>query len=277
MVGTTNNEERAAEPPVIVQASGAVGMVTLNRPSRLNAISPDLARSFVAAMKELERMPDVRAVMVQGNGRAFCAGGDLTHPLFGCDDADERAEMIQEGYGVTRALRESPLPVIVAVHGACAGAGVAIAAAGDIRVAAEDAVFSLDFVRVGVLPDMGTCHLLPRLIGAGRAMELALLAERVDAVEARAMGLIGRIVRGEELGSTAQRLAERVAGMPPRAVQEIKRAVHELPALPLDEAFSREGAALNELVGTEESRNAVRGFLEGRSRDGSPGDGSERP
>lgn len=245
---------------VLIDHEGAVAFVTLNRPERLNALTVQWVDDFLAALGEVG---SARAVVVRAAGRAFCAGADLAeHPVFRLDDPDERMAHVEQAYAVVRALRALPVPVVAAVQGVCAGAGMSVALACDLRVAAEGARFSLDFVRLGVVPDMGASTLLPRVVGPGRAMELALLAERIDAVEAERIGLVNRVVPEAALWGVASATARRIAAMPAQAVQEIKRVMHGLAELSVEDALREEARTVNALVATPDCRGAVAAFLD---------------
>jgi 2-(1,2-epoxy-1,2-dihydrophenyl)acetyl-CoA isomerase len=250
---------------VLLELDGSIGFVTLNRPERLNALTPGWVEDFVAALDTLAgcAFDPVRVVIVRAAGRAFCAGADLKeHPVFSLDDPEERRRVIDRGYEVIERIRALPMPVVAAVQGPCAGAGMSVAVACDLRVAADNARFSLDFVRLGVVPDMGASYYLPHVVGAAKAMELALLAEPVGADEAHRIGLVNRVVSEAALWPEAERMAARIAGMPPLAVREVKRLVRELPALPVHEALQDERETLNRLIGTPECRTAVAAFAE---------------
>lgn len=254
---------------VLLEIDGLVGFVTLNRPERLNALTPGWVEDFVAALDTLaaRAFDPVRVVVVRAAGRAFCAGADLKeHPIFGLDDPEERRPAIDRGYEVIERVRALPMPVVAAVQGPCAGAGMSVALACDLRVAADNARFSLDFVRLGVVPDMGASYNAPLVVGTAKAMELALLAEPMGADEAHRIGLVNRVVPEAALWPEAERMAARIAGMPPMAVREVKRLVRDLPALPMDVAFQDERTTLNRLIGTPECRAAVAAFAERTGR-----------
>lgn len=253
---------------ITTRTAGPIAYVTLNRPERLNAIGPALVEDFLTVADELERAAEageIRVAVLTGEGRAFCAGGDLKDAFFTDTTFEQRRPVVARGYRLIKRLRELPIPLVAGIQGACAGAGVTIAAACDLRVAAEDAMFSLDFVRVGLLPDMGTTYLLPHLLGTGRAMELALLAERIDATEAERIGLVNRVVAAGELHPELERMAERLAGMGPLGLRLAKRAIYQVPNLPVDDGFKVEADFINYLIGTADCREGVTAFAERRT------------
>jgi 2-(1,2-epoxy-1,2-dihydrophenyl)acetyl-CoA isomerase len=156
---------------VQVTRDGAVSTITLHRPERANALDEQLIDELPRVLATEAADRSVGAVVLTGHGANFCAGGDIGHRLFSLPDECDRAPLIAAAYRITETILDLPVPVVVAVNGPCAGAAVAMVAASDIRLAGTSARFSLDFVNLGLLPDMGICHLLPRDIGvaAGRA------------------------------------------------------------------------------------------------------------
>src|SRR5262249_6828156 len=157
----------------------------------------------------------VRAVVLAGQGRNFCAGGDLTHPLFDETDGSARLAQIEDAYGITEALLDLEVPVLAAIQGRCAGAGLALALGCDLRVMATSATFGLAFGRLGLVPDMGLCWMLAPAIGGARALELALTAEVIGSAQAMEWGLVNRVVPdGAELGE-ARAWAEALVAFPP--------------------------------------------------------------
>lgn len=251
---------------VLVETADGVAVVTLNRPERLNAISDGWVEGVIEAFDFLSDAADVRAVVVRGEGRAFCAGGDLVgHPVFAIDDDEERLAHVRRAYEILHAIRALPAPVIAAVHGLCIGAGVSLALACDLRIAAADARFSLAFVKLGLLPDMGATVHLPGVVGMAKAMELSLLGDFVDATEAHRLGLVNRVVAEDELLDEAKALAGRIASLSPHATTAVKRSLYELASLPRDEAFAEESATMSRLLATPESRAAIAAFASKRT------------
>lgn len=251
---------------VLVELANGVGVVTLNRPERLNAISVGWVEGLIDAFAFLGDADDVRAVVVRGAGRSFCAGGDLVgHPVFTADDDDERLAHVRRAYVVLHAIRALPAPVIAAVHGLCIGAGVSLALACDLRVAAADARFTLPFVRLGLLPDMGATVHLPHAVGMAKAMELSLLGDIVDASEAHRIGLVNRVVAEGQAFEEACTLAGRIAALSPHATTAIKASLYDLATRSRQDAFDEESATMARLLVTPESRAAVSAFAASRN------------
>src|SRR5215210_5230010 len=191
----------AEEPTVLVEVDGeaGIGTVTLNRPDALNSLTVPMKHELFAAFRRVEREAAVRAVILTGAGRAFCAGQDLRERLE--PDAPPLGVEVRERYNpIIRAMRGLPKPIVAAINGVAAGAGASLAMAADIRIAADTASFALAFGRVGLVPDSGATWLLPRLVGATKAAEIALLGDVVPAADAERLRLVSRIVPASELG-----------------------------------------------------------------------------
>jgi len=243
---------------------GPVAQITLDVPERLNAQSVAWTNDFHLALDEVAASDGVRAIVVTGAGRAFCAGGDLDHPTFRLDGIEARRPNVEQGYELFRRIRALPQATIAAVNGVAAGSGVTLAASCSLRIAAPSAYFALAFVDVGVVPDQGGCIYLPQIIGTGRALHMALTAERIDADRALAWGLVTEVVEADALVRRARELAALIASKPPLAVRYIARDMIELPSLPFDLAMSIEAEHLNYLIGTNDCREAVAAFKERR-------------
>ncbi len=206
---------------VAIDIDDGVAVVSLDRPHRLNAVVPALVDDLIARLDEVAAREDVRAVVLAGNGRAFCAGHDLKEPT-PPGDSRARIERIQH---VTQRLRALPQPVIAAVHGYAIGAGAVFALGCDLVLAAEDAVFAFPEAGLGLSVTGGASRLLPLLVGPMRAKELLLLGERIGAQRASEMGLVNRVVT-DDLRATAVDMARELADKPSYAVTLVKRGVN---------------------------------------------------
>ncbi len=203
-----------------------VGTITFTRPDKLNALTFDAYREFEHLTRSLARNPDVKCVILRGKGAAFCAGGDV-HEIIGElleKDAHDHLQFTELTGACVRNLREMPQPVIAQVRGAAVGAGAVIALAADLRICAESAKFGFVFTKVGLTgADMGAAYLLPRVIGFGRASELLLLGDTIDAQEAHRIGLANRVVGEDELQTVVFNMARRFANGPTLAHELTKR------------------------------------------------------
>jgi 2-(1,2-epoxy-1,2-dihydrophenyl)acetyl-CoA isomerase len=216
----------------------AVGTILLNRPRAHNALTAEMKTALLAALRQAAASPEVRAVLITGAGPAFCAGQDLREHAELLTAAQDGAAMdtVREHYNpIVLAIRSMPKPVIAAVNGVAAGAGASLALACDLRIAARGASFLMAFARVGLAADTGASWTLQRLVGAGRAAELLLLAEPLAANRALELGLVGQVVDDADLPAAASTLAARLAMGPTAAYAGIKAeldyaAGHDLAA-----------------------------------------------
>ncbi|HVB10007.1 MAG TPA: enoyl-CoA hydratase-related protein [Bacillota bacterium] len=244
--------------PVLYEVADGVATITLNRPEVLNSLDEPTGRALIAALRRTAGDRGARAVVLTGAGRGFCAGQDLKEPQSSLGDA------IRNRYNpIVRAIRACPQPVIAAVNGVAAGAGCAFALACDLRIASAQASFVLAFAKIGLVPDSGASFFLPRLVGFGKAMELALLGGRLDAEEALRLGMVTRVVPAEELQSATLALATELAAGP-YGLALIKRAMLHGAAVDLDAALEQE-AYLQDLAGrSADHREARAAFTEKR-------------
>ncbi|MDJ1159909.1 enoyl-CoA hydratase-related protein [Chelatococcus sp. SYSU_G07232] len=253
-----------AEGPVLLTIERAVAVVTLNRPRFLNAIDVEAACALRDAIAAIDVDGGVRAVLLRGEGRAFCAGGDISR--FSADDPAAAAEAIIDPlHEALRALDMLPLPSIAAVHGAAAGAGFSLAMACDLAVAADDAVFTMAYARIGASPDGSATYRLPRLVGARKALELALLADPIDASEALRLGIVNRVVPAAELQASALALAERLAAGPTGAFGRIKALIAQSLGNDLAAQLDREREAFRASARGADFAEGVAAFLAKRA------------
>jgi 2-(1,2-epoxy-1,2-dihydrophenyl)acetyl-CoA isomerase len=229
------------------ETADQVATITLNRPQALNAFDRAMKTELLARLRSVERDTSVRAVVLTGEGRAFCAGQDLREP-FGGEHPTLADELRLRYNPVILAIVRLAKPVIAAVNGVAAGAGCSLALACDLRVATEGASFVLAFGRVGLVPDSGATWFLPRIVGQARAAELALLGDPVSAEEAARIGLVNRVVPAESLLDEARALASRLAEGSPLAMGLTKRALRYGAHASLEAALEHE-AALQGIAG----------------------------
>src|SRR5499425_406389 len=215
--------------PILVSRDAGVLCVTLNRPDKLNAFNPEMHELLREALEEARDEPDVRAVVLTGSGRGFCAGQDLAARTRSAGTAPiDLSVSLGSNYNpLVRRLRQLPKPIVCAVNGVAAGAGANIALACDLVIAARSASFVQAFARLGLVPDSGGTWFLPRLIGTARALGLALLAEKLSAEQAVAWGLIWRCVEDAELPGVVDTLAQQLAAAPTRGLARTKKALYE--------------------------------------------------
>jgi len=255
------------ESPVLYERNGGVAVITLNRPDRLNAMTPALFQALMDRLDEARDDRQVRVVIITGAGRAFSAGGDIVdHPTFNESGPEGRNPHIAQAHDVVRKVARHPKPIIAAVNGVAAGAGADLAWACDFRVAAEDARFFEAFINIGLMPDFGSTYFLPRLVGVARAKRMIMLGEPVDARQALEWGLVDEVVPGSELMATAMRWAEKLQAKSPIALTLIKDAVNTSLDKGLDAALDLERYGQNLLLGTEEMLEKTAAFREKSSK-----------
>jgi 2-(1,2-epoxy-1,2-dihydrophenyl)acetyl-CoA isomerase len=240
---------------------GAVLTITLNRPDVLNAFTADMHRELVGAFKEA-RAPEVRAVVVTGAGRGFCVGQDLNE--FG-EAARDIAGRLRNNYHPTiRAVRELEKPVLAAVNGPAAGAGLSFACACDLRLAGESAAFVPAFINIGLVPDMGGTFFVTRLLGAPKAFEWMTSGRRLSAEEALELGLVSEVVPDDRLAERAAEWAAKLAAMPTRGIALSKRLFDRAERSTLEDQLEREAQLQAVATGTEDFREGVEAFLQKR-------------
>lgn len=246
---------------------GQVSYITLNRPEVLNALTPGQRDLLVELLAEASADPEVRAVVLTGTGRGFCAGADLRGASgAGARVAGDVARTLRLGaQRLIAAVLDCEKPVIAAVNGTAAGLGAHLAFACDLVLAAESAKFIEVFVRRGLVPDGGGAYLLPRLIGPRRAKELMFFSEALTAREAERLGLVNRVLEDEELTKTAREWAERLANGPTRALALTKQLVNASLDTDRAGAFAAEAAAQEINMTTEDAQEGVASFVERRS------------
>jgi 2-(1,2-epoxy-1,2-dihydrophenyl)acetyl-CoA isomerase len=243
------------------QHDGGVATLTLNRPEALNALNATLRRELLAALNLARKDDTTRAVVITGAGRGFCSGADLRG---GPGEREFRRVVTSEYNPLVEAIRGLPKPVVASVNGVAAGAGVSLAFAADLVVAAEDARFMPAFSRIGLVPDSGLTRTLVRALGRHRALEILMGERQLGADDAAAAGLVAAVVPADRLADTTAELARRLAAGPTRAIALTKRLVNVAEDARLSESLTAE-AALQELAGrTEDHAEGVAAFGEKR-------------
>lgn len=259
-------KELDSRQPLLAAVENGVMTLTLNRPDKLNAFNAMLHEALAAAFARAAADTEVRAVLMTGAGKGFCAGQDLTdRALAPGQGRPDLGESLDQRYNpLVRAIRRLPKPVVCAVNGAAAGAGANVALACDIVLAARSARFLQAFARIGLVPDSGGTWFLPRLVGDARARALMLLAEPISADQAAEWGMIWRVVEDERLLGEARALAERLAEGPTHAFGLMKRAFLASPANSLDVQLDLERDLQREAGAADEYLEGVRAFVEKR-------------
>lgn len=250
---------------VVYDVHDGVATITLDRPQAANALTAAMRTELLDALRTAATDGDARAVVLTGAGRAFCAGQDLREHADELAAGEELGDNVRGGYNrIARALIDTPKPVIAAVNGSAAGAGASLAFACDLRIAAENASFLMAFARVGLSSDTGAAWTLQRLVGYGRAAQMLLLAEPIDAATAVSYGLVSSVVAAEDLAASADELARRLANGPTAAYAGIKEALNYGATHGFGETLDKEAELQDRLGRTEDHRAATQAFVEKR-------------
>ena len=245
---------------ILVNIDGAVGLIQLNRPNRLNALSGRLISEIAQAAEEFDRDDAVRCIVIHGNERAFSAGADIEEM-----QSSSSVEMLRENrIAHWDRLRKVSKPIIAAVSGYCLGGGCEIAMSCDIIIASESAQFGQPEINIGVIPCAGGTQRLPRAVGKSRAMELMLTGKFMSAREAEMRGLVSRVVPAELYLEEAKTLAREIASKAPIAVQLAKEAVNKVYEVPLTDGLDYERRLFYFLFSTEDQREGMESFLSKR-------------
>mgnify|MGYP006281258515 CR=1 FL=1 len=249
---------------VLVRDEGAVRTITLNRPQALNSFTVEMHTALRAALAAAASTASVRAVVLTGAGRGFCAGQDLAEVV--ADGAPGVGDLVAEHYKPLALLvRSMPVPVVAAVNGVAAGAGANLALGCDMVVAGESASFIQAFAKIGLVPDCGGTWLLPRLLGRARALGLALTADKLSAAEAQRIGLIWQCVPDADLMTTALTLAQRLAQLPTAALVATRKAMDAAQHQDLEAALTEEGRLQARLSAAHDYQEGVAAFLAKRA------------
>jgi enoyl-CoA hydratase/carnithine racemase len=253
---------------LIHEVKDGVATLTLNRPDRLNALGGSLRDDLHDAITRSAADADVRVMIITGSGKGFCAGGDVKAMNEAKEGRRPRPFMDKIAPGRDRtllAMREAPQPIIAAVNGAAAGAGMNLALACDIRLASTAARFSQAFVKRGLHPDWGGTYFLPRIVGSAKACELIFTGALIDAAEALRLGIVSQVLPPEELLPAAQTLARAIAAGPPIAIRLAKRGIYRNAESDLRTALEYETFAQNACFETEDATEGIRAFVEKRA------------
>ena len=251
---------------IVVEKIGGVSKVTLNRPEVLNSFNAQMAREVQGALDDARADKTIRAVLLTGAGRAFCAGQDLSEvPAPTADAVIDLGATVRAIYNpVIKSIRKLERPVVCAVNGVAAGAGANLAIACDIVLASENASFIQSFAKVGLIPDSGGTFLLPRIVGPSRATALMMTADRIDAHRAYEIGMVYRVCAPETLQDDAMALAAQLAAMPTRGLGLTKRALNASLSNDLDAQLDLEADLQTEAGRTHDFAEGIRSFLEKR-------------
>jgi 2-(1,2-epoxy-1,2-dihydrophenyl)acetyl-CoA isomerase len=262
---------RASHPapgaPVLLESrEGSIVTLTMNRPDRLNALNNDLSTALNEAISRIAGDRTVNVAILTGAGNAFCAGGDLHVMAQGRarGDVKELGPILRSGMQAVLKIRTMPQPVIAAVNGAAAGAGMNLALAADIRVAVEEAVFGQNFAKVGLFPDYGGTYFLPQLIGPAKAAEMFYTGDMIDAKTALRLGIVNHVFPADRFDLEVQSLAAKIAVGPQIAIQAVKYTMFAREQDELVQALEREVEHQLKCFHSHDCLEGIRAFLEKR-------------
>jgi 2-(1,2-epoxy-1,2-dihydrophenyl)acetyl-CoA isomerase len=256
----------AAGPVLLENISNGIGYLVMNRPEKLNSLNNELAIALNQAFERIGKNDAVRVVVLAGAGRAFCAGGDLAIIGKGREAKDVRQlePILRAGMGAMLRMRLIPQPVIAAVNGAAAGAGMNVALAADIRIAAEEAVFGQNFARVGLFPDYGGTFFLPQLVGPSKAAELFYTGDMIDAQTALKLGLVNKVVPGAQLEAEVKAFAAKLAAGPPIVIRGVKQTLFGNAKDALNRALEAEVQYQMRCFASDDCLEGIHAFFEKR-------------
>jgi len=250
---------------ILFEKADGVADVALNRPKKLNAFDGTMHEELYAALDDAANDEGVRCVVLRGEGRGFSAGADLAQIIAGSDGAPDLGEYLRNTYSrLVRRMVSMEKPIVASLHGPVYGAGVGISLACDLRVAADSAKFSVAFIKIGLMPDAGVSFFLPRVVGLGRALEMSLLGDPVEADEALRIGLVNRVVPDDKLSEETAALASRLASMPTAAIGKTKGALHASFESDLDAVLEREAEGQTSCGYSADHEEGVAAFFEKR-------------
>lgn len=255
------------ESHVLFSLDGRVGTVTLNRPDKLNAFAGQMRQELARVIDEAARDDRLRALVITGAGRAFCAGADVgyLHDLISREDWKTARDLVEVGSSVVSTIASLPKPVIAAVNGPAAGGGANLALACDLRLASDRASLGQTFNRIGLHPDWGGTYFLPRLVGPAKALELMFTADMIDAREGLRLGLFNRVVPHDRLMDETRELAERLAAKPTVAIALAKQAVYKSFHATLETMLQLEIENQTRCFKTDDAKEGIAAFVEKRT------------
>jgi 2-(1,2-epoxy-1,2-dihydrophenyl)acetyl-CoA isomerase len=263
----TSTTDVSADAPLTIERDGRVLILTLNRPDRLNALTPELHQLLHAAVANAAQDADIGAVVLTGAGRAFCSGGDMGGRKSSAAPApalEQRADELRHHGETARLLHEMPKPTLAMINGVAAGAGLALALACDLRIAADGAVLTTSYIKVALSGDLGASYFLMQLVGSAKARELMFLGDKIDAAEAQRIGLVNRVADGAGLRTATLLVAQQLAQGPAVALRYMKRNLLCAETRSLDEVMDSEAYGMARCGRTQDLKEAAQAFRDKR-------------
>lgn len=263
----SHTPQPAIAPVLLESREGAILTLTMNRPDKLNSLNVDLTTALLEAFRCAAADPELRAIVLTGAGRAFCAGGDLAliADARRRNAGQELESLLRGGSHLALAICDTPVPILAAVNGPAAGAGMNVALACDVRMASENAAFGQNFAKVGLFPDFGGTYFLPRLVGPARAAELFYTGDMISAAEAERIGVVNHVVPHDRLAAEARALAGKLAEAPPIAARAVKKVLFGAERAVLERALEMEVQQQVKCFLSEDCTEGLRAFFEKRA------------
>lgn len=247
---------------ILFDVAEGVATLTMNRPKSLNALNKQLIDDMTAALDRIEADDDIRCLLITGAGRGFCSGADLSDPTGSGGDLGDALDNMYNPFG--RRLRELTVPIVAAVNGPCAGAGMSIALAADIIIAGKSASFLQAFANIGLVPDVGATYYLPRLVGGSRAAGMMLLGEKLPAEKAQEWGLVWDVVEDNRLMEAADKIARKLGNGPTVGLNLIRGLLAASESNGFEEQLEMEARSQSTAGATDDFKEGVKAFLEKR-------------
>jgi 2-(1,2-epoxy-1,2-dihydrophenyl)acetyl-CoA isomerase len=264
-VGGTFLEGGKLYETVLYEKASGVATISLNRPKKLNAFDHAMHEELSDALGAAAEDDEIRCIVLRGEGRGFSAGADLAEIIENADRDPDLGEYLRRTYSrLVKQMVGIPKPILAALHGPVYGAGFGLALACDLRIAAESAKFSVAFIKIGLMPDAGVTFFLPRIVGLGRAIEMSMLGDAVEADEAQRIGLVNKVAADDSLAEESQALAEHLATLPTAALGRMKTAIHANFEADLETALEREAEGQTFCGYTQDHKEGVAAFFEKR-------------
>lgn len=251
---------------ITVEEKAGICTLTLNRPERLNSLNIKMFEELAEVINEINDSERIKVLVIKGRGKAFSAGGDmdLLKYLNGMETASQIQRVLSNILRLGILLKDLNKPTIASIHGYCIGAGMSLVMLCDIKIASEESIFGVEFINMGIIPDIGACYMLPRLVGLTKAKELIITSKRFNAREAESMGLINKVVSEKNLEVEVMKWADKIASLPALAVGIAKMALNKSLYCDFKDMIEFETLAQPTCLKSDDHKEAVAAFLEKR-------------
>lgn len=265
MKADNQNIPSNSESTVLYHKEGKVGVITLNRPAQYNALNGEVKDELIQVLRVVQNDKDVRAIVLTGSGKGFCAGADLHEMAAGATKYDVRTDLMARYGVIIKQITEMDKPIICAINGPMAGAGIGLALACDFKIMANTASMRYAFINIALVPDAGSSWLLARAVGYNKAMEIIISGEKIPAEECHRLNIVNKIVPTEQTLATAMAFAQKLAHGPTKAIAATKKLLHYAMGHDLYQTMDEEGRQQQQCIFGHDNMEGVYAFLEKRS------------